>query len=344
MRAPVEFRFGHLPQSVNLPLIDDLERHKIGIVYKEQGAEAALALGHELVQGELKVARVEAWRDQFRKWPEAAITCFRGGQRSQISQEWLTNTGLFVPRVAGGYKAARGFLLSELGRLFEDLSFLVISGATGSGKTELLQFLKCRKSIDLEALAHHRGSAFGQLDHEQPSQATFENELAVRLIDCEEFLTAGPVLVEDEGRLIGRCLVPPRLFEIIGRAPRVHIEESFDSRVERILQSYIYETAIGRRDEESVQTGLAVFSRYQHAITAIQKRLGGTLAQSIMRDLEVARDAWREKRDFEPNRAWIASLLRHYYDPRYLQAESRSTAEITFRGNWADCAQFLAKR
>ncbi len=93
VRAPVEFRQGALPGAVNLPLMDDDERHRIGIEYKQAGQDAAIALGEQLVAGSVRAERVDAWRRLLDRHPDALIYCFRGGQRSRIAQQWLAEAG-----------------------------------------------------------------------------------------------------------------------------------------------------------------------------------------------------------------------------------------------------------
>jgi len=61
LRAPIEFDRGAFPSSVNLPLMVDKEREKVGTCYKEQGQQAAITLGHSLVHGAVKQQRIDAF-------------------------------------------------------------------------------------------------------------------------------------------------------------------------------------------------------------------------------------------------------------------------------------------
>ena len=137
VRAPVEFERGAFDGAINLPLMNDEERHLIGIRYKEQGNASAVALGKKLV-GPVKQERVQAWVDFFHAHPDAYLYCFRGGQRSQISQAWMQEVGVILPRLKGGYKAFRSFLMQESERISEKLDTLILGGRTGSGKTLLI--------------------------------------------------------------------------------------------------------------------------------------------------------------------------------------------------------------
>ncbi|MBU2099360.1 MAG: tRNA 2-selenouridine(34) synthase MnmH, partial [Gammaproteobacteria bacterium] len=172
-RAPVEFARGAFPSAVNLPLMTDDERERVGTCYKEQGQHAAIGLGHQLVNGAIKAQRVNAWVNFAEHNPKGYLYCFRGGLRSQICQQWMRDAGCDYPRVIGGYKAMRRFLLEQLDRLCQTQPMLILAGHTGAAKTELLQ--KMPGAVDLEAIANHRGSAFGKKPDGQPSQIDFEN-------------------------------------------------------------------------------------------------------------------------------------------------------------------------
>ena len=135
-RAPVEFAKGAFPGVVNLPLMTDEERELVGICYKQRGQQAAIELGHRLVGGAVKAARLDAWAAFAKAHPDGYLYCFRGGLRSQIVQQWLRDeAGIAYPRVTGGYKAMRGFLLDTLDRAIAECDFLVLGGMTGTGKT-----------------------------------------------------------------------------------------------------------------------------------------------------------------------------------------------------------------
>ncbi len=204
MRAPAEFAHGAFPSALSLPLMSDAERAQVGICYKQQGQDAAIELGHQLVSGGLKAQRLAQWADFARQHPQGYLYCFRGGLRSQTVQRWLREEGIDYPLVTGGYKAMRRFLLEELERSLASASFVLVSGKTGTGKTRVISHLA--RGVDLEGLANHRGSSFGQMPTPQPSQIDFENGLSIALL---RLLAKGsePIFLEDEGRLIG-CLVP----------------------------------------------------------------------------------------------------------------------------------------
>jgi len=212
LRAPNEFHKGAFPNAISLPLLTDEERHRVGVRYKQAGQSAAIALGEQLVAQEVRAHRLHGWlaavRDNARAGKRTALMCWRGGLRSAVVQRWLLEAGVEVPRITGGYKALRHVAIDVLeGAEHHPRPVYVLGGPTGSGKTALLHLLGA--TIDLEGLAHHRGSAFGGHAQEQPTQTTFENSLACTLLrHWSEPWRA--TLYEDESRNIGRAAIPER--------------------------------------------------------------------------------------------------------------------------------------
>ena len=133
LRAPIEFTQGAFASSTSLPLMSDLEREAVGTCYKQEGQDAAIKLGHELVSGELKATRIAAWKAFIDANPHGALYCFRGGKRSQFAQQWLNESQLQYPLVPGGYKQMRNHLLDKLDYHSRTLPFTLVSGKTGSG-------------------------------------------------------------------------------------------------------------------------------------------------------------------------------------------------------------------
>ena len=204
VRAPVEYSRGSFPGVLNAPLMTDNERHLVGRSFKQSGQLSAIELGRQLVSGTIKNQRINDWLDFINQNPSGALYCFRGGLRSEITQQWIFDySGITYPRVKGGYKAMRRYLIEESSRITNSKNFIVIGGQTGCGKTLLLN--KFRNNIDLEGLANHRGSAFGNNVSSQPTQIDFENSLAIELIQKQKnrFL-----LIEDEGNNIGTVYLP----------------------------------------------------------------------------------------------------------------------------------------
>lgn len=205
LRAPIEFKEGAFPCSTSLPLMTDDERAQVGTCFKQRGQAAAIELGHQLVGGAVRAERLDGWLAQLRKQPDALLYCFRGGLRSQTVQLWLHEAGVTRPRVAGGYKEMRRFLIDTLDKAAAECHWTVLTGMTGSGKTHMLEHVT--QAVDLEGHAHHRGSSFGQLPGGQPSNINFENKLAIELLK-RRHQGEHAFVVEDESRLIGRCCLP----------------------------------------------------------------------------------------------------------------------------------------
>lgn len=329
VRAPVEFARGAFPGAVNRPLLDDEQRHRIGIRYKQAGQQAAIELGHRLVSGPVREARIEAWRRFSLAHPDGALYCFRGGLRSRIAQQWLAEAGIEYLRVAGGYKALRGFLLHELEQAAAGLPLLVLGGRTGVAKTRLIQALA--DSVDLEGLANHRGSAFGRQLTPQPVQIDFENALAVELLALRA-RGVRAVVLEDEGSNIGSLAVPASLYRASRRAPLVVLEASLEERVEEILDGYIRDMtrAFAQRHGDE---GFARFSDYLLAsLGRIRKRLGGLHHQQLEALMRAALDEQGHSGAVDRHRDWIAPLLSEYYDPMYDYQLAGKRERIVFRG------------
>ncbi|MBF0470472.1 MAG: tRNA 2-selenouridine(34) synthase MnmH [Gammaproteobacteria bacterium] len=340
LRAPLEFNEGSLPTATNLPLMSDEERHQVGLCYAEEGQEEAIALGHELVEGEVKAARVQQWQQFAQAYPEGLIFCWRGGMRSKISQQWLfAASGIRYPRIVGGYKAVRRFLLDEIDRIAAGIPLLILGGRTGTGKTLLLQPLP--QAVDLEGMAHHRGSAFGPRATPQPTQINFENRLAVALIQLEAS-TRHPLLIEDEGRNIGSRTVPEKLYQRMAQAPLLLLEASLEERISITHREYIEEALQEYRDLHGEETGFELWSQYLfQSLDKIRKRLGGLRHQTLRQQLEQALLRHHSHDDPSEHRGWIATLLRDYYDPMYDYQLSRKQERIHFRGSYQQILDYL---
>ncbi|MGE5087036.1 MAG: tRNA 2-selenouridine(34) synthase MnmH [Bacillota bacterium] len=353
VRAPVEFAEGSLPGAVNMPILNDEERALIGTTYKREGQDEAVRLGYKIVSGPVKEARVQAWSDYIEKYPRTVVYCFRGGKRSQITQQWLSDNKIDRPIIEGGYKAVRTFLMEETERYTAAHKFVVISGPTGSGKTHFLKALEGEGPvIDLEGLALHRGSAFGGMGVPQPSQINFENLLAVKMMKLDaEFSPETPVSIEDESRLIGSRSMPLSLFEKIRSSQVVWVDEGLETRVDNIFKDYILDTPIGvaadggyrcAEEQEILQSeALKVFARYRNSASAIRKKLGGLRTQEILADLEFAEREFINSQNLSPNKVWIQKLLVWYYDPLYLGSLERRQMNVLFKGSTKDSLSFV---
>jgi tRNA 2-selenouridine synthase len=339
VRAPVEFAKGAFPGVVNLPLMNDAERQAVGTCYKQQGQQAAIELGHRLVSGDIKAERIAAWGRFAQAHPDGLLYCFRGGLRSQIVQQWLqSEAGICYPRVIGGYKALRSFLLESLQHDVEQSRFVVLGGLTGAGKTELLHQLP--NSLDLEGHANHRGSGFGSRPTGQPVQIDFENTLAIDLLKKRARGHACFVL-EDEGKHIGRCAVPLVLRQIMAKAPVVWVEVPFEARVARIERDYVVAQHADFVAVFGDAQGDAAFRAHLlGSLAKIAQRLGGERYQRLQ-GIMAAALATPGVGDLALHREWIAALLSSYYDPMYAYQRHQKADRITFVGDAAEVLGYL---
>ncbi|HDK37436.1 MAG TPA: tRNA 2-selenouridine(34) synthase MnmH [Thiolapillus brandeum] len=340
VRAPVEFSAGAFPTANNIPLLNDEERHLIGIRYKEQGQPAAIELGRELIDGQPKAERTAQWQEFVEQHPEGMLYCFRGGMRSKISQEWIyAATGIAYPRIKGGYKALRSFLLEEIDNAIAEIQPIVLGGRTGAGKTIAIHQLQ--NSIDLEGLAWHRGSAFGGHVTPQPTQIDFENRLSIELIK-HRAAQRRTLIFEDESKAVGSRHIPPALYEHMAQSPLVILETSLQERIDNSIQEYVttalqeYQTLYGK------DKGFHKWADYaSHSLSRISKRLGGKRYRQMNAKLQYAIDHLRRTGDPEAHRDWISLLLTDYYDPMYDYQIAKKQDRIIFSGTMKDVLGYL---
>ncbi|WP_320824296.1 tRNA 2-selenouridine(34) synthase MnmH [Reinekea sp.] len=341
VRAPVEYAKGAFPSSHNLPLMVDSERQAVGTCYKEQGQAEAIELGHQLVQGDLKAQRIQAWVAFVGQHPEAVLYCFRGGLRSRISQQWLSEAGVDLPMVEGGYKALRAFLLERLHARLQSDPIRVLSGATGSGKTEVIRSVD--QAIDLEGLANHRGSAFGYTGSTQPAQIDFENAWSVAWMKLAA-RSSGPVLFEDEGRLIGRVAVLPEFLTLSKESPILKLTVPLEQRIQRICRDY-FQDAYHRHLCQGDDVALAYLDQFARgALTRIQKRLGGVRFGRLIQCLDAGLIDLAKGRGWTQFEDLIALLLSDYYDPMYDYQFAAKAEHTLFEGNHQEILQWLAQQ
>lgn len=340
VRAPIEFAKGAFPLSINLPLMNDEERQKVGTCYKQQGQDAAIALGHQLVAGATKAQRLEAWASQAQAHPDGYIYCLHGGLRSRISQRWLLEeAGIAYPRITGGYKAMRNFLIATTEAAVAECDFMLLGGLTGSGKTELLAQLD--NAIDLEGHAHHRGSSFGKHAWPQPCQVNFENSLAIDLLKKRE-LGMRQFILEDESRLVGSCSIPLAMHSAMRRYPVVWLEDSLENRIKRIVQDYVINLCSEFVAVQGPDDGFSAFAlRLQTSLKNIVKRLGGERYQRLAAIMDQALLIQQKTGNVDAHHGWVAGLLNEYYDPMYTSQCERANKYIIFRGDHAAVLDYL---
>lgn len=337
VRAPVEFARGAFPTATNLPLLEDSERETIGKVYKLAGQQAAIARGHELVSGNLKAQRLDAWRDFITRHPDAALYCYRGGLRSRTVQLWLSEAGIKIPRIAGGYKNMRRELLNIINDTTTHTDLLVVAGKTGSGKTHLINALQ--HHIDLEGLANHRGSAFGTRARQQPSQINFENVLAIALLQ-QRHRQPRRLFLEDESRAIGSLALPQSLFGKMLTAPIALLEETQEQRVETILRDYIISNYMEFRSIDPDNSSNLFTNYLLRSLEKIRRRLGAENYAELRFSMEYALTV--PDTELGAHREWIRLLLQKYYDPMYEYQLGKKVSRIVFRGNRQELLNWAA--
>lgn len=239
VRTPAEFAEDHIPGSINCPVLDNAQRIEVGTLYKQASPFAAKKIGAAYVAENIAAHLRTTFQDRNQDW-KPLIVCWRGGQRSGAMTLILRRVGWDAQQLQGGYKTYRAQVLAELAELPRRMHYTVVCGATGSGKSRVLQALAQRgqQVLDLEALACHKGSVLGVLpDAPQPSQKMFESRLitALRAFDPKR-----PVFVEAESRKIGALQVPDALLETMRTGQCLTISATLDARVDFLLRDYDY--------------------------------------------------------------------------------------------------------
>lgn len=340
VRAPVEFAQGAMPAAVNLPLMNDAERAAVGTCYKRQGPEAALALGHKLVSGQTRQQRIDAWLDACRRAPQGYLCCARGGQRSHITQSWIKENGLDYPLIIGGYKALRQAAIKATEELVRH-PIVLIGGCTGNGKTPLVR--QQPQGIDLEGLAHHRGSSFGRTLTPQFSQATFENHLATALLKGAYQQDKVRWVLEDEGHMIGANHLPECLRDRMAQAPIAVVEDPFELRLERLREEYFTHMHRDFTAAFGEEKGWEEYSSYlHHGLFAIRRRLGLQRFAELTATLDEALAEQQRSGSTEAHFAWLVPLLNEYYDPMYRYQLEKKASKIVFRGTSEDVVHWLS--
>ncbi len=284
VRSPGEYAQGHIPAAHSFPLFSNEERAQVGTCYKQQGRDAAVELGFDLLGPKLG----DRVREAKAIAPDRIVRvhCWRGGMRSGGVGWGLQMAGFQVMTLEGGYKSFRRWAR----QLFSTpRNIIVLGGMTGTGKTLILQALQQQgeQVLDLEGLANHRGSSFGNLDlPTQPSTEHFENLVGDRLAQLNP---QRPVWIEAESRRVGTCRIPDELFQQMEAAPTLEVVRPIDERLDILVQIY----------------GQTNRAELIEATERIRKRLGGQRTQQAV-------DLIRQE---QPHA--VCKILLDYYDRTY---------------------------
>jgi len=292
IRSPHEFMEFHIPGAINLPLFEDEEKRLIGYVYRNRGLEEAKSLGEEIARGKLKefYGKLKELKDRY---GNVIVYCWRGGMRSQGLCEAMSDMGLELLRLRGGYRAYREFILRDMERLLGGMTFLVLTGKTGVGKTKILRELRRRgyPVLDLEDLAKDRGSVFGSVGvRSKVSQKMFDSLIYEELRRWGR----GFIFVEDESRRIGDLHIPDKLWEKKCRGIYIEIKTSLERRIENILEEYTSNEGWEEQARESLRR--------------LRKYLGPQRFEYLTERFE--------EKDY---REVVRFLIEEYYDKNYKQ-------------------------
>jgi len=301
VRSQGEFSDGHIQEAINIPLLNNEERVAVGTDYKQKGQQEAIKTGFRLVGPRLLEIINETQR--VAKEKEILVHCWRGGMRSSNFCQFAGMAGIKSHQLEGGYKAYRHQVLESFKR---PLKIVLLTGCTGSGKSEILRALKAKgeQILDLEDLAHHKGSAFGGLlMPQQPSTEQFQNQLFENILQLD--LTKR-IWVEDESIAIGKIFLPHDFWIRMNESPLVQMDVSKDIRIQRLVSEY----GPADRDEFLAIMGKVVTKLGgQHYNAAKEKLLQGDMASTI-------------------------DILLAYYDKAYLNSIGKRKDRVQFNLEW----------
>ena len=268
VRSPKEYQLAHIPGAINIPLFNDAERAMVGTTYKHEGREKAITQGLELVGPKMAEFVAEGKRI-LHEHQAAYITmhCWRGGMRSKSMATLFNLAGIPTLTITGGYKVYRNAVQQSFAN---PLHLIVLGGKTGSAKTAILQALQQQgeQIIDLEKLANHKGSAFGQLGEDpQPSSEYFENLLFEKI---QQLDSTKRIWIEDESHLIGKVFIPETFWEQMRNAQVIYCDFPIEERINYLVTTY------GNFDHEGVI----------ESVKRITKKLGGQHAKAALEAYE----------------------------------------------------------
>ncbi len=283
VRTQEEFNNGRIPNALNYPIFDNLERSEIGKIYKNLGKENAINKGLDFFQPKLNKFLLSL---SSMKSEHLVVYCARGGMRSKAIASLLYKNGFSVSQMKGGYKGFRRFVLQQLKKPIPPL--IVLHGKTGVGKTLLLK--KLPNHLDLEGLAQHRSSLFGAIYKTPNNQKNFEAFLVQRL---KELDSKSPVFIEGESRKVGNVFIPEELANAMKKGILLLMNASIETRVSRIVKEYQI------RDAET-------FLKIEKILVSLKQSMGISKTEKMR--------CWLKNGDIENI---VHMLLVDYYDPRY---------------------------
>ena len=297
VRSPAEFEIGHIPSAISFPLFSNEERAVVGTLYKQEGRQPAIKKGLEII-GPKMVAFIE--QAEQLKSSTLALYCWRGGMRSDSMAWLLERYGFQTILLEGGYKAYRNAMLDFFK---QELPLRVIAGYTGSQKTRLLHILreKGEQVVDLEGMAGHQGSSFGnQKSESQPTTEQFQNQLFHFFRNTD---LSRPIWIEDEDMRLGTVNMTEGLFRQINASPHVFIKVKKAQRIDFLVKDY----------------GMLEKEKLIKATYYIRKRLGFDRAKKAIAHIEAG--------NLKP----AVDIILNYYDRRYDKALERKAHLVKAR-------------
>lgn len=295
VRSPAEFAEDHIPGAVNFPVLDDAQRAEVGTLYKQVSPFEAKKLGAALISENIAQHLKNSFINQPKSW-KPLVYCWRGGDRSGAMTTILRAIGWPAGQLSGGYKAFRRQVNTDLEQLPKNLRFRVLCGPTGVAKTRLLRHLREQggQSIDLEALAAHKGSVLGSVpERQQPSQKSFETALWLQLRQLDP---QHSVFIEAESRKIGRIHLPDGLIDALHQSPCLEIQAPVEARIDFLLDDYEH------------------FLKDPSFLRARLERLRSLLPRERI-------EAWLQLIDQAAWQPLIRALLEQHYDPLYRRSQ-----------------------
>ncbi|GAE34713.1 tRNA 2-selenouridine(34) synthase MnmH [Halalkalibacter akibai] len=304
VRSPGEFAEFRLPNAINVPLFSNEERAQVGTVFKRNSREEAIELGLALYAPKMEYF-YKRIKDLQTEMPNRRIVvyCFRGGLRSRTIAGTIGLLGVDCVQLEGGIRSFRKYIQEGLEQEAQiQREYLVLSGHTGTRKTEILNQLQNKgyPVIDLENLAGHRGSIFGYIGVQPNSQKQFDYLLLKRLKQLEQ---SPYVIIEGESKRLGRVILPDFLLEGKQIGERLELHYPFWARVEHVYQTY---DPIKYKGE--IQEGIDKITKY--------------LSYELKEEMKVLLDR-------EDYKGVFAKLLEGYYDPRYAHKFSSYKSQAT---------------
>lgn len=301
VRSEGEFDTGHIPQAINIPVLNNAERAEVGTDYKRKGQAEAIKTGFRLV--EPRLAEIISNAKKVASKNEMIVHCWRGGLRSTNFCQFVNAEGIKTHQLEGGYKAYRGLALEAYKKSFQ---FVVIGGCTGSGKSEILRALKHQgeQVIDLEKLAHHKGSSFGGLMQEpQPTTEQFQNNLFEEILQLDIHKR---IWIEDESISIGKVFLPNDFWQKMSVSPVMEIALEKSKRVARLVHEY----------------GSADQAEFLLAMERITNKLGGQHFKAAKEKL------------IQGDMDGTIDILLTYYDKAYRSGLEKKKARINSTVEW----------